>query len=398
MEKHRPALIDRSPVSAEAAEWLGRVEKISPVLREFQEEGEAQRFSPTPVFEALRELGFHRMFVSRALGGAQVSLQTGSAVLQALARVDPSVSWQMAVNSAIGRLSDYLPEATARGLFLEQDRLVVGSVNPSGVADVVDGGFVLHGTWAFASGSAHAGWLVCAARILQDGAPRLVDGRPEIRMLFVPLADVVMLDTWHSLGLRATGSRHYQVDHVFVPEDATVRQADMFLPPPDRPGRGYAISYYDFGLFGSGSTILGIASGALEAFREVALSKVPAAGSQTLAAGHVTQDQFARAEVLVRSARLLLGDAAWHAAEHGSDGGDDLSALVRVAAAATAEKACGAVDILFRLAGTTSVYTGDPLERFFRDANTAAKHITLSATNFEMVGQYLLGGELQMRR
>lgn len=217
-------------------------------------------------------------------------------------------------------------------------------------------------------------------------------------MLFVPKSQVTMLDTWHTLGLRGTGSEDYEVDGVFVPQDRTASQADMQLPPPARPSLGYAIGYYDFGLFGSSSTVLGAAAGALDAFKALAAAKTPAAGTSTLAASHTVQEQLARAEILVRSSRLLLADAAWHAGEYGREGGDSLSATVRLAAATVAENACTVVGILFRLAGTSSLYAESMLERYFRDVHSATKHITLSHSNIEMSGQYLLGGGLKMRR
>lgn len=398
MNTNQPALLDRTPVSDTTSAWLARVEQIVPLLVTRRDDNERERVTTAEVFEALCANGFHRMLVSRELGGDQVDLATGSAVVQELARHDPAVGWQMGVQAAIGRLSDYLPEPTARKLFKDHPGLVVGSVNPTGRAVQVDGGYMLSGTWAFASGSAYADWLVCAAIVTQDGRPRSTSAGPEIRMLFVPRHEYRLLDTWYTLGLRGTGSVHYEVDETFVPDDFTVAQADMFLPPTDRPSRGYAISYYDFGLFGSASTAVGIARGALGAFKELAATKTPTAGTNTLAASHTNQEKLARAEMLVRGARLMLADAAWHAANCGNDGGDSLSALVRLAAATIAENTAAAVDITFTLAGTSSVYADNMLERYFRDIHSAVKHITLSHTNIEMVGQYLLGGELKMRR
>ncbi|WP_369030234.1 MULTISPECIES: acyl-CoA dehydrogenase family protein [Streptomyces] len=392
------ALVDDRPVPAETADWLGRVDDIAPVIEKWREEGERQRFSPVPVFEALRDAGFPRMLVSHGLGGSQVTLETGSQALQALSRLDPAVAWQMGVQAAIGRLSDYLPEPVARELFRDQDGLVIGSVNPTGLAEAVDGGYRLSGRWGFASGSAHATWLVCAARITDGGTPRLTEQGPEIRMLFVPRHAVRMLDNWRTLGLRGTGSEDYEVEDVFVADAYTVAQRDMFLAPPARPSRGYGISYYDFGLFGSSSTVLGAARGALHEFQRLAVAKRPMAGTTTLAASHTVQERYARAEAQVRAARLLLADAAWHAERLGEVGGDALSATVRLAAATVAEQCCQAIDSLFTVAGTSSLYASSLLERYFRDAHSAAKHITLSPTNVEMTGQYLLGGGLSMRR
>ncbi|WP_406208673.1 acyl-CoA dehydrogenase family protein [Kitasatospora sp. NBC_01560] len=385
-------------VSDEAAEWLARVEKIAPLIEENRERGERERSTPRPVFEALRDAGIPRMWVSPAFGGEAVAIETGSAVIQALARLDPSIAWQMGVQGAIGRLSDYLPEESARLLFKEHTGLVVGGVNPSGHAEAVEGGYRLTGEWAFASGSAHADWLVCAAWVTDGGTVRTTEQGPVLRQLFVPVGDVEFRDTWYTVGLRATGSNHYRVDGVFVPEGRTVLGTDMYRPPAARASRAYGISYYDFGPFTSASTALGIAQHALEEFKELAVRKTRTAGSSSLAQSHVVQDRLARAEFEAYSARVLLLDAARLVRETGATGGDSLTAVVRLTAAAVAEKAVAVVDTAYDLAGATSVYAASRLERCFRDVHSAVKHITLSSTHFEMAGQYLLGGGLQMRR
>jgi alkylation response protein AidB-like acyl-CoA dehydrogenase len=395
---NRQSLINKAHVSSQTEEWLERVERIAPLIEENRERSERERVSPGPVFEALRDAGIHRMWVSREFGGSEVSLQTGSAVLQRLACLDASVAWQMGVQGAIGRLSDYLPEPTARKLFKEHTGLVVGSVNPSGRAVPVAGGYLLSGTWAFASGSAHADWLVCAAIVTEADRPRMTPAGPETRMLFVPKAECRMLDTWHTLGLRGTGSHHYEIGETFVAEDFSVARPAMLKPPPGRRSRAYPVGYYDFGPFTSSSTVLGIAHGAIDVFKYLAAAKTPAAATTSLASSQTVQEKLARAEALLRSARLQLSDAAWHAANHGEDGGDALTAMIRLTAATVAENTATAVDTIYRLAGTTAIYTTCPLERYFRDIHTAVKHITLSHSHFEMVGQYLLGGSLQMRR
>ncbi|MFF9527308.1 acyl-CoA dehydrogenase family protein [Streptomyces achromogenes] len=398
-DTHQPQLIDRGPVPEETREWLERVAAIAPVIKDFRAQGERDRRAPVEVFEALRDAGIHRMAVSKAFGGHQVDLRTAGAVIQELAVLDPSVAWQMGVQGAIGRFSDYLPERTAEKLFDGQSSLVIGSVNPTGRAERVPGGYRLEGTWSFASGAAHAEWFVAAAVVTERGSPRMSEsGMPEMVMAFVPRSRVRLLDTWHSLGLRGTGSVHYEIDGVLVMDDHAVSQAAMSFPPAARPSRAYPISYYDFGLFGTASVCLGIARGALASFKELAGRKTPMGGLSTLASGHVVQDRLARAEILVRSSRLLLADAAWHAVEHGEDGGDSLSATLRLSAATIAENCAQAVDTVFTLAGSSSVYADSRLEAYFRDMHSAAKHITVSPTNIEMAGQYLLGGGLQLRR
>jgi alkylation response protein AidB-like acyl-CoA dehydrogenase len=393
----RPAL-QEADRTAEQEDWLGRVDKIAPIIEEHRETAERERRTPRPVFDALREAGLTRMWVSRSFGGAQASIEVGSAAVQALARLDASVAWQVGVQGAIGRLSDYLSEEVAAELFEEHAGLVVGGVNPAGRAEPVEGGFRVEGTWSFASGSAHADWLVCAAPVFQDGERVEGPGGPEMRMCFFPAREAEMLDTWHTAGLRGTGSENFSLHGLFVPERYTVRYLDMLRAPRERPSRAYPIGYYDFGPFTSASTALGVARAAVEHVRDLALGKVPAASGATVAASHTAQEKFARASSLVLSSTALLQNAARQAVDFGTSGGDDLSALVRLTAATVAEQSVAAVDLAYVLAGSSSLFQASPLDRCMRDVRGATKHITLSSSHFETVGQYLLGGPLVMRR
>jgi alkylation response protein AidB-like acyl-CoA dehydrogenase len=393
--------------------------------------------TPAVVVEALREQNLHRMWVSPSFGGGGVSVRTGSAVLQALARVDAAVAWQMGVQGVISRMSDYLPEQVACQLFQDCDGLVVGGINPSGQAEPVPGGYRLRGRWSYASGSTHAEWLVCASVVTEpDPIADLADradvagldgtdeadeadeaggeGRvrragsaaagdpaptaPRTRMLFVPADAVRFDDDWDPIGLRGTGSVSFTVDDLFVPEEFSVDGGLLRRPPEARPSRGYAIAYYDFGPFTTASTALGIAQDALSAFPGIAVGTVPARGTEPLNSSHTVQAGLARAAALVRSAELMLSDAANHASLRCLIGGEDLSALIRLAAATVGENTVRAVDSLHTMAGTRSLAAGGRLDRCFRDVHSAVAHITLAPTNFEMVGAYLLGGSLLMRR
>ena len=394
----KQALLRSPESSAEITEWVGRVDALGDFLTEHRRTAEERRFTPAVVMDALREAGLHRMTVSRTFGGGQVGIATASAVLQALARYDGSLAWQMAVQAAVARISDYLPEPTSRKLFEEQAGLVIGGVNPSGAAEAVDGGYLLSGRWGNASGYTHADWLVCTAFVTDGGQRRIgPDGIPEIRMLFVPKSETRMHDTWHTIGMRGTGSYDFDVPETFVPAAYTVSNADLFAPPPARASRAYPISYYDFGI-GAAAVALGIAQDALASFKELAVAKTPAASSRTVAQSHTAQDKLARCEFGIRGAEVLLADTVREMTAHGLDGGDQLSALVRGTSATVADSCVAAVAGLYQLAGASSLFTSSRLERCFRDVNASTKHITVSSSHFETVGQYLLGGPLVYRR
>lgn len=77
---------------------------------------------------------------------------------------------------------------------------------PVGVAERVPGGFLISGRWSFASGVLHSEWALLA--VDHDGV-RL--------QCLVPVAELELLDAWHTAGLRGTGSNDILAQKLFVP-------------------------------------------------------------------------------------------------------------------------------------------------------------------------------------
>ncbi len=85
----------------------------------------------------------------------------------------------------------------------------------SGTAEKVDGGFRVTARKIFASGCPRGDLLMTTA-VYDD--PH--DG-PTVLHFPVPFADaaVTIMDTWHTLGMRGTGSHDVMINGVFVPEE-----------------------------------------------------------------------------------------------------------------------------------------------------------------------------------
>ena len=101
-----------------------------------------------------------------------------------------------------------------------------------------------------------------------------------------------------------------------------------------------------------------------------------------------------RAKALVRGARAYLHSALRNMPDlrdWSAEFSDSLHADIRLACAHATSCAVEAVDLMYAAAGARSVYEGGRLERSFRDIHVAMQHIGLASSNFELVGQHLLG-------
>jgi indole-3-acetate monooxygenase len=382
------------------SEWVERARALAPIVAKWRDAGEQERHMPRPLFEALRDTGVFRMSVPKAVGGAEVDEETSMQVIEELARQDGSVGWNVMIASGAAIVASYLPAAALREVYRGGPSTVIaGAVPPQGAAIPVPGGFRLTGRWTFASGCHQADWMLGTSVVMAHGTPRLrPDGRPDIRTFILPVGDCEILDTWHTAGLRGTGSHDWQVADVFVPEE---RSFPVLRDGPSEPG---SLSTRDFVAHGGArvaAVALGIARDAIDAFKALAMTKTPILATSTLATQHTTHERVGRAEALLRSGRAFLYETARelpHSPTWSEALSDDLRASIRLASTHAAQSAAEAVDLMFNAAGTTAIYASNRLERCFRDVHVATQHVTVAPSNIEMVGQYFLGLGLQARR
>jgi alkylation response protein AidB-like acyl-CoA dehydrogenase len=88
------------------------------------------------------------------------------------------------------------------------------------------------------------------------------------------------------------------------------------------------------------------------------------------------QEKVGQAEALVRSGRAFLYETireTWPLLAAGQEVPEELTAVNRLAAAAAVEYSIQAVDLIFTLGGTTSIYEDRQLERWFRIGNRKTK-------------------------
>ena len=68
----------------------------------------------------------------------------------------------------------------------------------------------------------HADWCQTGVMVMDGDRPRLrPDGQPDWRFAFFPRAEATLIDTWDTLGLRATGSHDIEVAGLVVPAGHT---------------------------------------------------------------------------------------------------------------------------------------------------------------------------------
>ena len=213
-------------------------------------------------------------------------------------------------------------------------------------------------------------------------------------MVYLPRESCEVIDTWHVMGMRGTGSNDVAVTDVFVPTARTFPIAPDFTP-----GSHYRGPLYRFpviGIVGSNlpPLLLAVARNAIEEVSALAQGKVPVARSTPLRERASAQAKLARAEAALRSGRLLLYDTlseTWQATVAGNAVSLKQKADLLLAMTHAVSSAVKAVELMYRVAGTSGIYTRSPLERHFRDVQVLRHHMFGAETRYETVGQVYFG-------
>jgi alkylation response protein AidB-like acyl-CoA dehydrogenase len=316
-----------------------------------------RRLSPE-VAAAITAAGFPRHFVPDRWGGAAGEFGALVTGVAEVAEACGSAAWCAALFAAHGRLAAYLPaegqhEVWERG---PGARIAAAVVPPQGRAVAADGEWRLDGEWRPASGVDHADWVLLASWT-PGGADR------EHRIFAVPRAELSVLDTWHTSGLRGTGSNTVVADGVRVPAHRSFT-LDALLRPLPGAARCHSVPFPMVAALVFAAPLLGIARSALRTWTaERAAVASPHPATPTVLAG---------ASARIHTAGLLLDGAAVRA-DHGEI--TPLTVAENRRDATTAAALCReAVDDLFRTSGSRAQSPDHPVQRAWRDATAAAGH------------------------
>jgi indole-3-acetate monooxygenase len=382
----------QSEAARAALNPVAAVGSLTPMIREACVVGDRTRAIPAAVVDALRDAGVFHLLVPRAFGGAETEPLMFLRVVEEVSYADGSAGWCTMIGGGYGIFGGMLPPEGAREIFADPATISAGNFRPDkGVAEGLDGGHRVSGCWELASGSSHAGWYIAGAMLMRDGAPLMgADGRPQMREFFLPASEAHVIDTWESTGLRGTASHDYEVRDVLVPDHHSL----WFQEPPSESGPLYRMPPVAMFATFIAAVQLGIARHAVDAFAELATTKVPTM-SQIILADRVTaQASLGRATAMVSSARGYLENALqslWDRVDAGhaptlADRGD-----LWLASAHAGHAAHAATDMLYTAAGATAVYATSPLDRCLRDARTALQHVCTQEVHFELAGRLALG-------
>ncbi len=374
---------------------LAMAKSIESIITAGAAEAEKLRTLPQDTVDALWNSGLMHWMNPREAGGQEPSLVEMLETWLELARQDATVGWIGIANfPSAAFAAAFLEDDGFKQVFTDNDNRITmgGQFAPNGMAEVVEGGYQLSGSWSFGSGTGHSQYVVGGFIPLKNGEMTFLEnGMPEMLVAVMPRDQINFTDNWNVTGLKGTGSYDYNVQDTFVPE---ARVFPLFTREPKRGPDIFKLGVMPLTGAGHAAWALGVARSALDDIFQVAKEKTRMGDESTLGNKLTFQRDLAHHEAMWRAANAGVFEA-YSRVEAQILAGQELTpkmrADMRISATYATEAAKDIVTFAHLAAGTTAIREGSRLERSFRDMYTGSQHAFINEKTYTDSARILMG-------
>ncbi len=357
------------------------------MLRERQAETESAGRILDEVNDRCVEAGFYRVLQPRRYGGYEFDLPSFVKVAIELSRGCPSTGWSVTFTSGHPHVLSKYPEQAqteAYGKDGEFRAPLVGGQNST--AKKADGGYVISGTWDYASGIDVATHFFGTAPIRENP-----DDEPKGLLLALFDRDQFEIEhNWEMLGMQGTGSHRVIIKDQFVPQHR-VHERGLLMPvvspPEDRIFENpmYAGPSTNILMAEIAAVAIGTGYAALDCFEEILKRRTTPRSSKTRAEDREFQVYFGEALAQLETAKAALLGCTQQFMDYCRDEvagtnpfTPEMSSRIVLVQQQCCRLAGDAVNLMFRMSGTSQIKPGMPMQRYFRDMMTLLTHVTLA--------------------
>jgi len=384
------------PVSDEAL--LSRARALRGLLSKNARDADANRRIPDENIKAMEEAGLFRVQRPRRFGGHQASLRTTLEVAAELARGCGSSSWVFTLANVGDWIVSLMPDTFQEEYFNSRTHpKSAGALATTGQGRRVDGGYKVSGGWSYCSGILHADYAGGSFVMLDEHG-----NMQGLGLAMIPISEVDLKDTWHVVGMRGTGSNTFVINDVFVPDHRILNVipalGGQYMSEKNKAEPLHRAAFVPVFALVLVGPFLGMARAALDYFME----KLPSRGIAYTKHvkqidAPITQFQLSKAAILIDGAHLhayRAADDIDSAAQSGVYPDPVRRARIRMDCAQAVDQAKEAINLLVQASGSSFAAESSPLQRIWRDVNTAASHAVLDYNvNLELYGRIILGLE-----
>src|SRR5437763_5577706 len=221
-------------IGADTIDWRARADRIAGEIAEAAARHDADDSFVSEGYQRLKEEGFFKALVPAELGGGGAEYAEICAAIRRIAASCSATALAFSMHSHLVAAAAWRwrhQNAPTDGLLKRiaaEDLILVSSggsdwLKSAGAAVKTEGGFLINARKIFSSGCP-AGDLLVTSAVHDDP-----DSGPTVLHFAVPLkaVGVTILDTWHVMGMRGSGSHDVELKNVFVPDAAIAGQREQ---------------------------------------------------------------------------------------------------------------------------------------------------------------------------
>jgi len=368
-------------------------------LRENTVKAEQQRQVPAESIQLLVDNGLLQVLQPESCGGLELSMRAHLDVITNVAKGCHATAWVLGVAHAHSWLIGQMNTEAQNDVYGDDNnQLVAAVIGPRGKAiKQKDGSYILSGFWPFASGNAHAKWILLGTKVFDESGNQIDEGD-----LLLPTDDIERLDDWHVAGLQGTGSNSVKCTDVSVPAHRFVSLPSMMenetesYKDPNAPAlyKSQAAPVFNLCI---ASSCTGVARSALDEFLRVVPGKPVMYTDHTSHEWTPVQQAVGEAASSIHTAELILYKVAHDIDEYARRGEKmpmELRARIRMDLANAPRMCRDAVQKLFTIGGAAGLSLKSPIQLAARNLQAITMHGALLAdASAEIYGRVLLGGE-----
>jgi 3-hydroxy-9,10-secoandrosta-1,3,5(10)-triene-9,17-dione monooxygenase len=380
--------VESRPVHGITDEFIAR-------LAERAQEAERLRRLPAATVSEFRQTDLFRLLLPARFGGLQASFPELLEPVRLMAHGCASSAWTLGFYALHNWMLSLVDPRAQEEVFASGPVLAPAPLAPTGRGAPTDGGVRLTGRWSWATGAMDADWMIVGALIERPD-------RIDPALVVVPADQVEVADTWHTAGMRGTGSHDVIVTDVVIPEHRIVAVADIY--GGTAPGaRAHDAPTYRWPLvpalaLTASMPVLGAAERVTELFAERLGGRVLAYSGVAQKDQPAAQIRLGDARVRLRALRALVADTA-DGIERIVAGGERVSRSVRaearLAAAHTVHECRAIIADLLEASGASAHFLSSPLQRAKRDVDIAAGHVVFDYDmSRELAGALAIGAKI----
>lgn len=349
-------------------------------------------------FEDLKRAGYLTICVPKDMGGRGFTLAEVCQEQRRLAYYAPATALGINMHLYWVGLAADLYRAGDRSLEWMLREAAAGEIFAAGHAErgndipvllatttakKVDGGFTFTGRKMF--GSLAPVWSRYGLHGLWADAP----GGPKVVHGFLPrnAKGYRIVETWDTLGMRATRSDDVLLEGAFVPDKYMARTL------PAGGADAFVVAIFAWALMGFANIYCGIAQRACDLVLPTIKGKESMGLSRSMAYHPGVQHGVAEMVMALDTIAPLLDHVAneW---SNGVDHGAAWPAKIVSAKLHAVETCWKIVDLAMELSGGAGMFKSNELERLFRDARCGRFHPANAILTHEIVGKTALGIDL----